>query len=86
VPAITRDVRAEGFGVLTPVSLEGECFVVAVPDGETSWRFFVAEMRHNTPLPGNWFQLGLRNERMLDPTENQSRQFRQHIKEFQPAE
>ena len=59
VPAVTHNLRIEGFGVMTPVRLKHRHFVVAVPDENDVWRFFRCDVRHNTARPGHWFLLGL---------------------------
>ena len=41
VPAVTIDIRRQGFGVMTPVKLQSEHFMIAVPhEEEDSWQFF----------------------------------------------
>ena len=82
VPAVSYDLRSEGFGILTLNSIEAARFVVAVPngpDGEESWKFFVTTVCHNTSRPGGWHQLGLRVERVLEPDGRQSHEFRDRI-------
>lgn len=77
--AVCCDLRAEGFGVLTPNAIEGQEFIVAVPNGgevEDSWKFFLATCCHTTPRPGGWHQLGLRVERVFEPSTIQTREFR----------
>ena len=86
--AVCCDVRAEGFGVLTPVQIEGHKLIVAVPNGgdaDASWKFFVASCCHQTPRPGGWFLLGLQVESIFEPTTVQLREFRAAIGEDQMA-
>lgn len=86
--AVCCDVRAEGFGVLTPAMLAGAEFIVAVPNGgdvNASWKFFVASSCHLTPRPGGWFLLGLQAERIYEPTRIQLQEFKSAIDEAPPA-
>ena len=78
--AVCSDVRAEGFGVLTPVAFRGDEFLVTVPNGgetEDSWKFFVVTCCHQTSQPGGWHRVGLRVERIHDPTSTQMRELRE---------
>ena len=80
VPAVTNDICREGFGVMTPVKLEHEHFVIAVPhDEEDSWQFFRCQVCHNTKRPGNWFQLGIQVQRTIELEGSQRAAFREHI-------
>jgi hypothetical protein len=82
--AVCCDVRAEGFGVLSPVQVEGQALIVAVPNGgeaDAGWKFFVASCCHQTPRPGGWFLLGLQAERIYEPTSIQRQEFRAAIGE-----
>ena len=80
VPAVTIDIRREGFGVMTPVKLKHEHFVIAVPhEEEDSWRFFRCQVCHNTRRPGSWFQLGIQVERTIELEGSQRVAFREHI-------
>ncbi len=77
--AVCCDLRAKGFGVLSPMPIPGDRFIVAIPNGtddDDSWKFFVAEMCHQTPRPGGWHLLGLQIERLFEPGSTQARQFR----------
>lgn len=77
--AVCCDLRASGLGVLTTTPIEGEQFMVAVPNGEVdedSWKFFVATACHRTPRPGGLYLLGLRIERLFDLSSGQNIQFR----------
>lgn len=78
VPAVTHDIRPSGFGILTPVKIEEQHFVVAFPD-ENAWKFFSAEVCHNTPRPGHWYQLGLKIDRVVELDQSRRAEFRQHI-------
>jgi hypothetical protein len=80
VPAVTIDIRRQGFGVMTPVKLQSEHFMIAVPhEEEDSWQFFRCNVCHNTRRPGNWFQLGIQVERTVDLEGTQRVAFREHI-------
>ncbi len=79
VPAVTHDLRSEGFGVLTPLNLDHKHFVVAVPDGKEAWRFFSTKLCHNTPKDGGWYQLGLHLEGVVEPEPEQTVAFRELI-------
>lgn len=80
VPAVTQNLRPEGFGILTPVPLPHENFIVAVKDDHRSdWQFFGCRVRHNTAVPGGWYQLGLNAECLIDLDKNQWGTFRQHV-------
>lgn len=83
VPAVTHDLRAEGFGVLTPVQLKDEHFLVAALDDEV-WSFFRCSVRHNSARPGGWFQLGLQVDRAIELDQQQRRAFREHVEAVQP--
>lgn len=78
VPAVTHDIRSEGLGVMTPVRLNESRYVVATPDDETVWRFFEAEVRHNTRKPGGWYMLGLQVNSLVLPESDQMSEFRAH--------
>ncbi|MEZ6126912.1 MAG: hypothetical protein R3C49_27660 [Planctomycetaceae bacterium] len=81
LPAVTHDLRAEGVGIMTPLRLQGEHFVLAMPDEEDdSWRFFRCVARHNTQQPGGWHQLGLQVERVIKFEQLQLKEFREHIR------
>ena len=80
IPAATCDLRRQGFGVLVPVQLKSERFIVAVGDMENTWRFFVTQVRHQSPRPGGWFQIGLKVETVFEPDAQQLVQFRHRIK------
>jgi len=77
--AVCCDLRAKGFGVLSPMPITGERFIVAIPngtEGDDSWKYFVANACHQTPRPGGWHMLGLCIERLFEPSSAQMRQFR----------
>lgn len=77
--AVCCDLRAEGFGVLTPVEFSGDQFLVTIPNGgetEESWKYFVATCCHQTAQPGGWHRVGLRVEQVHDPTPTQMRELR----------
>jgi hypothetical protein len=79
IPAATCDLRRGGIGVLMPVELRTKRFVVAVADTEHVWRFFTAAVRHQSPRPGGWFQLGLHVEQNWDPDAFQTLAFRHRV-------
>jgi hypothetical protein len=79
IPAVTHDLRGEGFGILTPVCLDHSNFMVAVQDDEIDWRFFRCRVAHNTEKPGGWFQLGLRTDRVIELESFQRTAFRDHV-------
>jgi hypothetical protein len=80
IPAVTRDLRNEGFGVMTPIRLSHGHYFVAAPDEEGgSWRFFKCEVRHNTEKIGGWHHLGLHVDRTIELDCAQRLAFREHI-------
>ncbi|MEP3481662.1 MAG: hypothetical protein ABJZ55_20635 [Fuerstiella sp.] len=92
LPAVTQDLRREGIGVMTPMQLAGDQFVIAMPEepvlntyapernsSETSWIFFRCDVRHNSRCPGGWFQLGLQVAESISLESDQRVQFREHI-------
>lgn len=81
VPAVTHDIRSEGLGVMTPISLEQKRFVVATPDESERWRFFQTDVRHNTRKPGGWYMLGLQVTKLVEIEGDQAIEFREHISE-----
>ena len=86
VPAITHDIRSEGFGVMTPVKLKHEHFIIAVPcEDEDGWQFFRCRVCHNTKKSGNWFQLGIQVERTIELDGRQRAAFRDHIDQIAAA-
>ncbi|MEO2027640.1 MAG: hypothetical protein ABGZ23_17340 [Fuerstiella sp.] len=86
VPAITHDIRSEGFGVMTPVKLNREYFVIAVPcEDDNSWQFFRCRVCHNTKAPGGWFQLGIHVERGIALDGPQRVAFREHIEQIEAS-
>ena len=78
VPAVTHDLRSEGFGIMTPVRMNHENYFVATQD-EDNWHFFRCHVRHNTRKPGGWFQLGLQVDCAIDLDSNHRGKFRSHI-------
>ncbi|MEO2016102.1 MAG: hypothetical protein ABGZ53_17210 [Fuerstiella sp.] len=86
VAAVTHDIRSEGFGVMTPVKLDREYFVIAVPcEDDDGWQFFRCQVRHNTKAPGSWFQLGIHVERSIDLDGSQRVAFREHINRIEAS-
>ena len=86
VPAITHDIRSEGFGVMTPVKLNREYFVIAVPcEDDDGWHFFRCRVCHNTRTPGSWFQLGIQVERSIELDGRQRCAFREHIERVESS-
>lgn len=92
LPAVTQDLRREGIGVMTPMQLGGDQFVIAMPEepvldtyapeqsgAEPSWNFFRCDVRHNTRCPGGWFQLGLQVAESIRLESSQRIEFREHI-------
>jgi hypothetical protein len=79
IPAATCDLRRQGFGVLVPVQLTSERFLVAVGDMENTWRFFVTRVQHQSPRPGGWVQIGLKLETLFEPDTQQMLHFRTRI-------
>lgn len=95
LPAVTQDLRREGIGVMTPMMLSGDQFVIAMPEdpvrdtfapeqstGVTTWNFFRCDVRHNTRCCGGWYQLGLQVSESIKLDGDQRSQFRQHIAEM----
>lgn len=83
VPAVTHDLRSEGFGVMTPVRLAHEHFMIAAKDDDV-WRFFRCHVRHNTAKPGGWYQLGVQVDRTLELDCKHRAAFREHVESIQP--
>ena len=81
-PAVTCDLRRQGIGVLVPKYLTAARFLVAVPDLDESWRFFLTEVRHHSTRPGGWFQLGLDVIKLVDPESLQMSHFRNRRSEL----
>ena len=79
VPAVTHDLRCEGIGVMTPLPMDAEHYVVAAPDENGGWRFFKCEVRHSTKKPGGWHLLGLQVDNVLDLDGSTRRAFREYI-------
>jgi hypothetical protein len=77
IPAVTRDLRRSGLGLLLSYPLTHSRFLVAVADQENTWRCFLANARHLSPLPGGWYQLGLTIESLQEITPRQAAQLRQ---------
>lgn len=92
LPAVTQDLRKEGIGVMTPMQLNGDQFVIAMPENpvldtfdpertpsDPTWNFFRCDVRHNTRCSGGWFQLGLQVAESIKLEAWQSSDFREHI-------
>lgn len=79
VPAVTSDLRQDGFGILSTTPVATEKAILAVPDNEGIWRFFITSVRHCSPRPGHWYHAGLKIERLFEPTSEQSIEFRQRV-------
>lgn len=80
VPAVTHDIRGEGLGIMTPIALQSDHFIVAIPDEDDhGWRFFKGEVRHNTLRPGGWYHLGIQVENTVSLDQSQIVAFREHI-------
>lgn len=79
VPATTCDLRRNGIGVLTPAPPQARKFMVAVADLENTWKFFIAESRHQSERPGGWNQLGLSIQKVWEPDSLQIMQFRNRV-------
>lgn len=92
LPAVTQDLRREGIGVMTPMQLTGDQFVIAMPEDpvldtyapertaiEPRWDFFRCDVRHNTRCTGGWYQLGLQVAESITLDGGQRKDFREHI-------
>ncbi len=80
IPAVTHDLRPEGFGIMTPIRSPHEYFIVATcEEGESVWRFFKCLARHNTKQPGGWYKLGLQVERLIVLEGGQRAGFHEHV-------
>lgn len=86
LPAVTHDLRGEGLGIMTPIRLKSEHFIIAVPDedGDT-WKFFHGQVRHNTRRPGGWCHLGIQVESTVTLEHSQVLAFREHIRGIENA-
>jgi len=80
VPAVTCDLRRQGIGVLLSSRVTAPCFLVAAADLDGVWRFFLTEVRHQSPRPGGWFQVGLDVLRIVDLESEQTSRFRNRMK------
>ncbi|HQX48727.1 MAG TPA: hypothetical protein PLY87_02025 [Planctomycetaceae bacterium] len=78
-PAVTCDLRRQGIGVLVSEEQTAASFLVAVCDLDESWRFFLTELRHQTPRPGSWFHLGLDVLKIVEPEGLQMSRFRNRL-------
>ncbi len=73
--AVTCDLRREGIGCLVARRMNAPAFVVAVSDKDAAWKFFRTQVRHVTARPGCWFQIGLHVDGLVEPEQNQLRDF-----------
>ena len=78
-PGVTCDLRRQGIGVLVPEEQTATRFLVAVCDLDELWRFFLTELRHESPRPGNWFHLGLDVVKIIDLESLQMSRFRKRL-------
>lgn len=76
LPAVTSDIRADGIGVMLNDAVSTQRAVLALPDGEGFWRFFLTDIRHSSPRPGGWHHVGLQIDRLFEPNSLQNEQFR----------
>ena len=81
-PAVTCDLRRQGIGVLVSKKVTAPRFLVAVADLDEVWRFFLADVRHQSARPGGWFQLGLDVVRVVDLESLQTAHFRNHLSDL----
>ena len=67
IPAVTRDLRSGGLGIMSLLPVMTETAVIAVPD-EERWTFLECEVRHRNVAPGGWHQIGIqvKNDVHLD--------------------
>lgn len=79
MPAVTSDLRRFGVGLMMPLRLPSPRVLLAVADTEDCWKFFVCSVRHTSPRPGHWFQIGLGVEGIWDPEPLQMAHFRNRI-------
>jgi len=79
MPAVTSDLRAEGFGVMVPTRLTHGAYLVAAPEEEGHWRYFRCTVCHNTAQPGGWYQLGMHVKNMAELTTGQRTAFREYL-------
>ena len=79
MPAVTSDMRAEGFGVMVPTRLTHGAFLVAAPEEEGHWRYFRCTVCHNTAQPGGWYQVGMHVKRTVDLTSGQRAALREYL-------
>lgn len=92
LPAVTQEIRREGIGVMTPMQLADNQFVIAMPEQcvlntyapeqsslGTSWTFFRCDVRKNSRCLGGWFQLWLQVAENIELESDQRVQFREHI-------
>lgn len=86
IPAVTRDLRGDGIGIMSPSPLRSGYAFLAAPDEEGgSWRFFKCRVCHSTKKPGNWYQIGMQVERTIDLDGPQRTAFRAHVNQIQDA-
>ncbi len=79
MPAVTSDLRRFGVGLLMPLQLPSPRVLLAVADSEDHWKFFICGVRHNSPRPGGWFQIGLSVDGIWEPEPLQVAHFRKRI-------
>jgi hypothetical protein len=79
LPAVTADLRRLGVGLLMPLRLPASRVLLAFADAEDHWKFFVCNVRHNSPGPGGWFKIGLAVEGTWEPEPLQISHFRNRI-------
>ena len=79
MPAVTSDLRRLGVGILMPLRLPATRVVLAFADVEDHWKFFVCNVRHNSPRPGGWFKIGLAVDGIWEPEPLQISHFRNRI-------
>ena len=73
--AVCCNLRANGFGIVSSEAVAGEQFLIATPNAD-AWKFFVADVRHQTARPGGWFLTRLEVQRVHDLSSKQRRHFR----------
>lgn len=75
LPVVSCDLRREGIGILVFADIVARGCIVAIPDKENVWRFFMTTIRHRTPKPGGWLQIGLQINNLLELSGGQTSEF-----------
>ena len=79
IPAVTRDLRTGGIGIMSLIPVMTEAVVVAIPD-EEQWTFLECVTRHKTTESGGWFQMGVEVTKEVRPASEAFLEFERRCK------